>query len=58
MSLTRQGGSITLSWTGILQELDGQVGWHWRDILSPPANPWTIEAVHTSQMNCFRARLP
>jgi N-acetylneuraminic acid mutarotase len=58
LSITRQGGSITLSWTGTLQELDGQVGWQWRDILPPPASPWTIEAAHQGQMNCFRSRLP
>jgi N-acetylneuraminic acid mutarotase len=58
LSITRQGGAITLSWTGILQERDGQVGWHWRDILSPSSNPWTINAAQQSQMNCFRSRLP
>lgn len=59
MSITRQGGSITLSWTGILQEMDGQGDyWQWRDIVPAPTSPWTIEAVHESQMNCFRSRLP
>jgi hypothetical protein len=58
LSITRQGGSITLSWTGILQEINGQVGWQWRDMVPAPASPWTIEAVHESQMNCFRSRLP
>ncbi|MCX6928046.1 MAG: hypothetical protein NT154_33270 [Verrucomicrobia bacterium] len=58
LSITRQGGSITLSWTGILQELDGQVGWQWRDILPPPSSPWTFEAAHESPMNCFRSRSP
>jgi hypothetical protein len=58
LGITRQGGSITLSWTGILQELDGQGGWQWRDILSPPTSPWTIEEAQQSQMNCFRSRSP
>jgi N-acetylneuraminic acid mutarotase len=58
LSITRQGGSMTLSWTGILQELDGPLGSQWRDIPSAPASPWTIDAAHQSQMNCFRSRLP
>jgi N-acetylneuraminic acid mutarotase len=58
LRIDRRGGSITLSWTGILQELDGQAGWQWRDILPPPSSPWTIEAAQQSQMNCFRSRLP
>jgi hypothetical protein len=58
LSINRQGGSVTLSWTGILQEMDGQVGWHWRDILPPPTSPWTIEAADQSEMNCFRSCLP
>ncbi len=58
LSITRQGGSISLSWTGILQELNGQAGWQWRDVLPPPTSPWTIEAADQSKMNCFRSRLP
>jgi len=58
LRIDRQGGSITLSWTGILQESDGQVGWQWRDILPPPTSPWTIEAAQQSQLNCFRSRSP
>jgi N-acetylneuraminic acid mutarotase len=62
LGITRQGGSITLSWTGILQEMDGQmdgqVGWRWRDMVPAPTSPWTIEAAHESQMNCFRSRSP
>ncbi|MHC1769282.1 MAG: Kelch repeat-containing protein [Verrucomicrobiia bacterium] len=58
LCITRQGGSITLSWTGILQELNGQVGWQWRDVLSLPTSPWTIEAAQQNPMNCFRSRLP
>jgi hypothetical protein len=58
LSITRQGASMTLSWTGTLQEMDGQAGWQWRDVLPPPSSPWTIEAVQKTPMNCFRSRLP
>ncbi len=58
LSITRQGGSITLSWTGILQDTDGQAGWNWRDVFPPPTSPWTFETTHESGMNCFRSRLP
>ncbi len=58
LSIDRQDGSVMLSWTGILQELDGQVDWQWRDILPQPTSPWTIEAPLERQMNCFRSRLP
>lgn len=58
LNITRQDGSITLSWTGILQELEGQLGWRWRDVLSSPTSPWTIETAHQLQMNCYRSRLP
>lgn len=58
LSITRQDGSMTLSWTGILQELDGQAGWQWRDILPQPTSPWTIQAPLEKQMNCYRSRSP
>lgn len=58
LSITRQGGSMTLSWTGILQETDGQMGGQWRDLVPAPTSPWTIEAAQQRQMNCFRSRLP
>ncbi len=58
LSIGRQGATITLSWTGTLQEMNGPIGSHWQDITPAPVSPWTIEPSQGDLMKCYRSRLP